>query len=790
MAEGGQRLEGHGLWPGHFDHLQHQQHLQQQHQQLQQQQQQQQHMQQQQQQGQGGGGILAGANFLGQNHLAPLVGQQISQLSSMLPVGSQHQSPPTLNMMLGGAMFQGQGHGLGPIQSPPAGHGPNSQGGYLLLGATQQHGGQRPGEPQGMPPAISPNSTPGMPGPPATPPILGLDMGERNVFLGGIGGMGRMVGQPGMDKLGLEGVGMEEGQAMAWNKMQGGILADMFPSMDRQFGGQQFGDPRLHGNGGLTAAAQQAQQLAQQAAHENLARLQQQQQQQQPGGQQQQPNQKQQQQQQHQQQLQHQQLLQHHMQQQQLQQQQQQQPPASEENGLGRFGNQPNLPAQSPPLTGFQLPPGPRPRPVGGDDSSPGFTPEIPAAAPAAAAPEKKEDLVIGSWNDEIGKDSSKETPVPLVAPPGLPPAILHNMSQPPPGQFQRFSVEDNMFGGTFHMPPQPGAGRGGWGIPKEDIQENKLFRPENFAALQRGRGAYRGGTPGVFVDHTEEKAAGKNSAIEETKAMMAKMRMEEKEAIEKHKKEKKEMLAAGLPVAVENESELPPEAQETGVEAKEFVPGATEHIQPGAYRPKEKRGEKGERPMHDRGRDNRGRGRGRGRGGPAQMAPGMPPGAMFGIPPGPGDFRTPPFPGMECFFPGPGQHIGQFPPGFPPNGFGPGFPPGGFPGGYPGPMRGRGGPYNRGRGGFPAGFPPRGFPPPMIGNRGGGRGRGGHQGGAGRGREGHPGDGGPGKDPGGDENPLLSAIDKSNKEDGAKENGEDDQENGSKNLFSGQVRE
>ena len=41
--------------------------------------------------------------MLGQHGgLAPLVGQQISQLSSMLPVGSQHQSPPTLNMMLGG----------------------------------------------------------------------------------------------------------------------------------------------------------------------------------------------------------------------------------------------------------------------------------------------------------------------------------------------------------------------------------------------------------------------------------------------------------------------------------------------------------------------------------------------------------------------------------------------------------------------------------------------------------------------------------------------------------------
>ena len=37
---------------------------------------------------------------------------------------------------------------------------------------------------------------------------------------------------------------------------------------------------------------------------------------------------------------------------------------------------------------------------------------------------------------------------------------------------------------------------------------------------------------------HRKEKEDGKNAAIEETKAMMAKMRMEEKEAIEKHKKE------------------------------------------------------------------------------------------------------------------------------------------------------------------------------------------------------------------------------------------------------------
>ena len=40
---------------------------------------------------------------------------------------------------------------------------------------------------------------------PAMPPILGLDMEDTNVFLGGIGGMGRMVGHSGVDKLRLEG---------------------------------------------------------------------------------------------------------------------------------------------------------------------------------------------------------------------------------------------------------------------------------------------------------------------------------------------------------------------------------------------------------------------------------------------------------------------------------------------------------------------------------------------------------------------------------------------------------
>ena len=42
----------------------------------------------------------------------------------------------------------------------------------------------------------------------------------------------------------------------------------------------------------------------------------------------------------------------------------------------------------------------------------------------------------------------------------------------------------------------------------------------------------------GRSVDHNQEKADGKNAAIEETKALMAKMRLEEKEAMEKERDE------------------------------------------------------------------------------------------------------------------------------------------------------------------------------------------------------------------------------------------------------------
>ena len=126
-------------------------------------------------------------------------------------------------------------------------------------------------------------------------------------------------------------------------------------------------------------------------------------------------------------------------------------------------------------------------------------------------------------------------------------------------------------------------------------------------------------------VDLVEEKAMGKNSAIEETKAMMAKMRLEEKQMANKFRKEK------GLP-----------ELDETKETAREF-------------RPRERRGRDDRK---DGARGQRG-GRGRGRGAmpppgpvpiPPQMMGGMGGmGQMGGMGPFvPGDFRTPPFPGLE----------------------------------------------------------------------------------------------------------------------------------------------
>lgn len=644
------------------------------------------------------------------------------------------------------AMFPGgTGHhtGIGPIQSPPS---TNGGGGYLLLGTSSQ---QRQGDANGLQPSLSPNSTPGlqMPGTPATPPIVNINLDDRNMFLNG---MGRLMA-PGLEKLGLDAGQIEnEQQAMAWKGMQGGILAEMFPTMDRQMTG--YG--AMHANNGQGFNNAAAAVAAQVQAQENLARLQQQQNQSQ-------------------------------VQQSKQTGIQQFHPPphmmAQTQQEMSRaFPNHGYMPPQSPPPSNnFSLPPGPRPRPVGGDDSSPGYTPDIPATSNSIHT-EEKDDLVIGSWNDECDKEGSRQLPGVHLPSNGHPPVgILQNLSKPPPRP-----PMDNMFGGTFHVPQGRGGqiwGQGefkrggidvrgrGRGSTQEMVGklEEKEESDDNGKVGRGGRGA-RGGSQqsrGVAsargrpsLDHTQEKAAGKNAAIEETKAMMAKMRLEEKEMMEKYKKEK----------GIIDEEEPKLEQADAG--------------QPGAYKPREKRG------RDDRKDGQRGRGgRGRGRGGvmqPHMQGVGPMSGPMFGMSHGPGDFRTPPFPGLEGFLPH--QALQHFPPGFPPN-FAPGFPPGIYPGGFPGVMRGRGG-FPRGARGFPAGFPPRCFPPPMIGLRG-GRGRGGYQG-SGRGKD-FRGGGGNGLlgDPGGDENPLLSAIE-SNKADSVEALPtpaieQDDQQ--SKNLFSGQ---
>ena len=300
----------------------------------------------------------------GHQNLSPLVGQQISQLSSMFPPGSghgQHQTASNLNMML----FPG-----GPIQSPP------STNNYLVLGTTAAPGLQRPGDSINIPASLSPNSTPGlqMPAPAATPPIVNINIEDRNQLF--LNGMGRVMGQHhGMDKMGLEGQISEADPAMIWKGMQGGILAEMFPA--------------VHHNTTSAAAAVAAQMHSASVAHENLLRLQQHQQQHQapggphkavPGGHQ------------------------YH--------------PAPPPGALpGHMISQADMArmfppshgfvqaaaTQSPPPSGsFVLPPGPRPRPVGGDDTSPGYTPDIPLCQTG-----EKEDLVIGSWNEECEKDNS-----------------------------------------------------------------------------------------------------------------------------------------------------------------------------------------------------------------------------------------------------------------------------------------------------------------------------------------------------------------------------------------------
>jgi len=300
-------------------------------------------------------------------------------------------------------------------------------------------------------------------------------------------------------------------------------------------------------------------------------------------------------------------------------------------------------------------------------------------------------------------------------------------MSQPPP----RFvSPADQEWGGTFQIP------RGGghsWAAVEPDFQpdfkkQDKFegFRPHEQAAdgfRGRGRGGRGGrGAPrgrGGFqskpgMDHSKEKVQGKNAAIEETKALLAKMRLEDKELMNKNRK--------------------------PGEPESDNKPG----IQPGAYRPRDNRpprGGGGGGGYVDRGRGVGVRGRGRG---PPQFGQHQPP--IMRMPFIPGDFRTPPFPGMDGFLPPAG--LGQFPPH---------IPPGLFPLGF-----------NRGRG-FPLGFP-RGFRPPMIPYR--GRGNRGFPGGGRGGAPRNKPDFVAKKDPETDSenNPMMSAIYSQNEGEESKE--------------------
>ena len=99
-----------------------------------------------------------------------------------------------------------------------------------------------------------------------------------------LNGMGRLVAPGhGMEKINLEGGGQmsEAEQAMIWKGMQGGgILAEMFPAVDR-FGGLMPSSSTGQGFATTSAAAAVAAQIQ---AQENLLRLQQHQQQQQHGG--------------------------------------------------------------------------------------------------------------------------------------------------------------------------------------------------------------------------------------------------------------------------------------------------------------------------------------------------------------------------------------------------------------------------------------------------------------------------------------------------------------------------
>jgi hypothetical protein len=381
----------------------------------------------------------------------------------------------------------------------------------------------------------------------------------------------------------------------------------------------------------------------------------------------------------------------------------------------------------------------PRPRPEGGQDTSPSFLNEDNTFKPNN---KKAEDLVIDSWSAPTAPTAASEADAnaeknqqqqqffagnfggagnghmqirmaedkeatgwgapPPTNPNGWgqpPPKIGSWQQQPPPNMVAPPPHNSNMFGGP---PPPMGGGdgghpggyerrggyqgrgrgfshdRGGGGV----ASVNSLNRGARGApSMMRGRGR---GAPKSAYEREQEKQEGKRSAIAETIAMMNKMKMEDKERKEAHQKyeedRRERARELGLPEPIVA-AELPPEDEED-----DHRGGGRR----GGYRGDTNRFQRGSR-------GGRGMGGGRGMRGGGNFAPcgvgGMPP--MFGGLPnpamaaaaaaamagvgGPGMFLPPPgmpgFPGMEQLFLGGGP------------GNGPPFHAGNYPGNFFHPM-------------------------------------------------------------------------------------------------------
>jgi len=242
-----------------------------------------------------------------------------------------------------------------------------------------------------------------------------------------------------------------------------------------------------------------------------------------------------------------------------------------------------------------------------------------------------------------------------------------------------------------------------------------------------RGGGSY-GGPP---LDHSQEKNAGRKSAIAETIAMMNKMKMEDKEKKVTSKKWVDERRERNKDEATVKPNNDDLQNENDGISDEPL------------HRRNQRERENRNRGTTTRGgpANNSGGPRGGGRGG---MGHGGTGGVNMFIPPGAGaGGGIPPFPGLDNFLP-PGAGPVPVAPAF-------GGHPGGFPGGYPGGPHVPGGHpanlYHLGPG--PMNFGPGGPHPAMAGpygGRGGGPGfppRGGRGGPMGFGR-GFPGPGGP----------------------------------------------